>query len=495
MTGPCNIRLSPMEFGMSFGRSGGPRPDEPPPMRILVLGDFSGREARGGVSPASAAQPVDIETLDDVMARLKVRANIAGQDVAFTSIDDLHPDALYQRLNLFAEGRVLRAKLRATATAAAAEAELNEWLGQAGAASAGKPSAKPAEQASAGASGDLMSQLLGGPAKVNQPTMGVDADEFIRKIMGTTGQVMPASAGALPRLDERLSTFMRGVLREPAFRAIEQSWRGLHWLINRLELDETLKLHIADASEADLLADMAAHTDPASSATAKTLAPGGVSHEAFHVVISLVPCRAEAQSVRLAAWLGGVFKGSLVAIGGEAGLAGCPGFGQVADPDGWTQAMPADAAEAWKALERASGSLVVATPRVILRQPYGAGSDEVDVFKFEEFTPEEKGAAHEAYLWGPASLAVGVALGSQFTMAGWDLDPGLGGQVEDLPVHSWSAGGQAQVKPCAEAWLSERAMQRLASVGLVAVASVRGRDVVLVSPLQTPAGERPKPAW
>ncbi|MBX3364711.1 MAG: type VI secretion system contractile sheath large subunit [Phycisphaeraceae bacterium] len=490
------IAASPMEFGMSFGRSGGPRP-EARPFRMLVMGDFSGRSARSVDESARLAERtvhgIDIETMDDVMKRMNVHISIAGQNLPLRSLDDLHPDALYQSLHLFAEGRVLRAKLRVAATAAQAERELDEWLG-----APTKIPETPAPQAQP-PSTDLMSQLLGGPARVNAPSLASNADAFIRSIMGNTGTVMPASAGALPRLDDRLSLFMRGVLRDPAFREIESSWRGAHWLINRLELSDDLSLHLLDVSAAELAADMAAHPDPRSGGLAKAVASGGVGHEAFHVILSLHTCPPDAASVRLAGWLARALPGALFCGCAHPGLTGCPSFGTHPDADQWTQPISADAREAWQTLcaDAGANALVLAAPRIILRQPYGASSDEIDSFRFEEFVPEELGsaAAHEHYLWGGGSLAVGALLGNRFTDSGWDIDPEAGGSVGDLPVHTWNLGGQAQVKPCAEAWLSDRSTTRLVASGLVPVASIRGRDAVLIGTLQTPGGKPPKPAW
>ena len=52
-----------MEFDVSFGRTGRPR-DDSEPMRLLVLGDFSGKPA--AERPPLASRPthrVDVDTL------------------------------------------------------------------------------------------------------------------------------------------------------------------------------------------------------------------------------------------------------------------------------------------------------------------------------------------------------------------------------------------------------------------------------------------------
>ena len=51
---------------------------------------------------------------------------------------------------------------------------------------------------------------------------------------------------------------MRALLHAPAFQALESAWRGVHWLISSLELDENLQLHLFDVTREELLADIVA---------------------------------------------------------------------------------------------------------------------------------------------------------------------------------------------------------------------------------------------
>ena len=90
-----------LEFDLGFGRTGPPR-DDGEPMRLLVLGDFSGKAAAD--RPPLAHRPtqqVDIDNLDDVVRRLEPRIRVPSGEIHFTQIDDFHPDRLYTRLDLF----------------------------------------------------------------------------------------------------------------------------------------------------------------------------------------------------------------------------------------------------------------------------------------------------------------------------------------------------------------------------------------------------------
>src|SRR6478752_1389767 len=82
------------------------------PFRIALIGDFSGRANRGIVEKGralAARRPVrvDRDSLDDAIARLAPRLTLdlpAGGErieIGFSSLDDFHPDGLYERLPRF----------------------------------------------------------------------------------------------------------------------------------------------------------------------------------------------------------------------------------------------------------------------------------------------------------------------------------------------------------------------------------------------------------
>src|SRR4051794_34587132 len=89
-----SLNIAPDEREES--RSVGPRD-----FRILVLGDFS---ARGDDAPLGKDAPrkIDRDDLDAHLSRIapRLRVDIDGTpvDLAFTSMDDFHPDRLVMRL-------------------------------------------------------------------------------------------------------------------------------------------------------------------------------------------------------------------------------------------------------------------------------------------------------------------------------------------------------------------------------------------------------------
>jgi type VI secretion system protein ImpC len=86
---------------------------------------------------------------------------------------------------------------------------------------------------------------------------------------------------------------------------------------------------------------------------------------------------------------------------------------------------------------------------------------------------------HGSYLWGNPAFLCGQLLAELFAAQGSELEvDGGGGEVGGLPIHTFTSDGETQVKPCAEAWLNERAADAILKRGIMPVLSVRGRDAV-----------------
>ena len=124
----------------------------------------------------------------------------------------------------------------------------------------------------------------------------------------------------------------------------------------------------------------------------------------------------------------------------------------------------------------------LALPRFLLRLPYGKESSPLEAFDFEEF-PEVAG--HEDYLWGNPAFGVAMLLAQSFSEAGWEMRPGTMAQMERLPIHVYRKNGEHESQPCAEALLTELAVERIVEAGLMPLVSFKDRDSVRVARFQS----------
>ncbi|RVU44976.1 type VI secretion system contractile sheath domain-containing protein [Rubrivivax rivuli] len=446
------------------------------PMRVLVVGDFSARP--GSEKRPLAERPthrIDVDTLDAVMQKLAPRLAIGGGEIGFESLDDFHPDALFARLPVFASLRQMRRRLMDPAQFAQAAAEL------------GSAAPAPAAAPPAADSGSLLAGLLGGrpaglastptaaPSPAAAGAAGVDA--FIRSVIAP--HIQPdhrqEQATLVASVDKATAAEMRAVLHAPAFQALESAWRGVQWLISSLELDETLELHLLDASREELTADIVASQGRLTeTGLHRALAdrwrnqPGA---QGWTVIAGLQHFGPADADIGLIAALGLIASQS-----GGPWLAGADTALALAEPAALT---------GWATLRRSEAApwLGLAAPRVLLRLPYGQRSDPCSAFAFEEFPGGSP--VHEALLWGPGSLAVALLLGRAYTQKGWQFEPGDEREIGDLPAYHYTQDGEPEMQACAEAYLGEQAGQALLGAGLMPVLSHKHRNAVTVMRFQS----------
>jgi predicted component of type VI protein secretion system len=161
--------------------------------------------------------------------------------------------------------------------------------------------------------------------------------------------------------------------------------------------------------------------------------------------------------------------------GGDPKLA----TGDTASLNGWRALRSSDAAP-WIGL---------AAPRVLLRLPYGKGSDPIAAFAFEEIPGAP---VHDEFLWGNPALAVALLIGRAFTARGWDFEPGDEREIGDLPAYTYLQDGERVLQACAEHYLGEQGGQSLLDTGLMPVISHHHRNAVTVMRFQSVA-EPPGP--
>ena len=168
-------------------------------------------------------------------------------------------------------------------------------------------------------------------------------------------------------------------------------------------------------------------------------------------------------------------------------LVGCDCFGRHADPDDWKFPAPPEVREAWRTLRAApeAAGVGLALPRFLLRQPYGTGSDRIDSFNFEE-VPDV--SAHEAFLWGNSAFLCAQLRAEAAASGDEEAGVATAGDVGELPLFRFKQDGESAMKPCAEAWLVDRAAEVLVQQGLIPCLSIKHRDAVRVAGFQSLAG-------
>ena len=492
-----------MRYEASFGTLGrAPRARAPGGrFRLAVLGDFSGRANKGTLETGAALarrKPlrVDVDTLDDVLARLKLSLALpladdgSAVEVPLGSMDDFHPDQLAENVAVFGSLLDLRRSLGSKAGFASAAKEVLSWGGEAPL----PPPPRQARGATVAPDRKLsdFARLTGRPAATAMAeSEDASVEALMRRLVGPF--VQPARDARqeqlTARVDEALSAAMRRVLHHPDFQAAEALWRGVEFLVRRIETGARMEIVLYDVSAEELAADLAG-TDaleemglyallaeqPATDANA-----GPLSVIAGLYGFELTPPHAEL--------LGRVAQ--------VAGAAGAPFLAAIA-PDA-LKVPPHDQhpliQDAWSALQAlpAAAYLGLATPRFLLRMPYGRRSDPIDAFAFEEFTRQ---GGLSGMLWGNPALIPALLLAETWLQQGAKMRLGSVAGVGDMPYYVYTdADGDQMALPCTERLYSERQAVQVAAHRVMPVVSLRGRPEVRLAGFTSLAGVPLAGSW
>jgi type VI secretion system protein ImpC len=468
------------EIGLGRARAAALRSDAGRQFRVLVLGDITGHEPEQRTTPLAQRTPirVDVDNLPQVFARLAPRLSISLEGtpltVEFRSLDDFHPDNVFRRLAPFASLRELRAELKDPKLFRRAAAA----LGVAPVAETRATGAEPAEAAS-----DIERLLGRAPqAKPAAAPAAAALDAWLRNavaphVVADTAQEQQQLIAAV---DAATAEQMRRVLSHRAFQALEASWRGITRLVNEVESEDTLQVYLLDASREELANDIAAaERDLGESGLyrhlcgAQTEPPDG---QPWSLLVGDYAFGTTPQDVKVLAVLGAMAAraGAPLLAGASLEVLGCGGIECLAEPKSWSE-LDSETALRWRALRTSAGApwIGLALPRVLARLPYGARTDPIESFAFEELPISRD---HEAYLWGNPAFALAVLAAQAFQRDGWAMDLDRHLDITDLPSHTYRQEGEAKLQPCAEVLVGESAAEAILARGVMPLLSYRNRN-------------------
>ena len=500
---PKTISSISFDFAVRPGTQTQATPCEPGErFNIVLLADFSGRTNRSIVEPLIARKllSVDVDNFSRAVTQLGGKLKLPGDgipdggiELAFSSLEDFHPDKLLAAVPVLARLKEARRLLMNPATAEQGKAALQAILG----------AASPQSTASAGASGpgqaaesdaDTMSRLLGGKQVATSASATASGlDQFIKQLVAP--HAAPASpswqSGAIAVAEMELTNRLNAILHHPDFQSLEAAWRGLDLLVRRVESSEQIGLLVLDVSFAELQADIGADTPTEQSALFRLL-----RDRKPRMLIGNYTFGQTAADLRALGKLGQIatrLSAPFIATAAPQ-LVSCDSFARHPDPDDWKLKLPADVAELWEALRKSShaGHVGLAAPRFLVRQPYGKAGDPIETFPFEELPGEP---AHESFLWGHSAVLCACAAIDAIQLGDTDLAEFSGGEVGDLPVHKMIVGGEKEVKPYAEAWITDRAAARMLDCGVMPMVSVKNQNTIRLNYLRSIASESSRLSW
>ena len=290
----------------------------------------------------------------------------------------------------------------------------------------------------------------------------------------------------IARLDEKLSAQMNAILHSPEFQQIESVWRGLHYLVFNSETDSNLKIRVINVSKNELSQHFKSYPGARwdQSPMFKMVYEqefGQLGGEPFGCLVgdySFSHLPKDVQLLRDLSKIAGAAHAPFFAAA-DSTLLGMDSWNELSNPRDIGKIFDTPEYAAWKGLRDSDDSkyLGLCMPRVLARLPYGAKSEPVEEFAFEE---ETDGHTGEKYGWMNAAYAMAVNINRAFKEWGWCTrirGVQSGGEVVNLPTHTFPTDdGGIDLKCPTEIAISDRREHELAKSGLIPIIHRKNTD-------------------
>lgn len=288
-------------------------------------------------------------------------------------------------------------------------------------------------------------------------------------------------------IDEMLTAQINEILHCPEFQTLESSWRGLHFLVSRTEIDERMKIRALPLSKTELRNTLRKFKGTAwdTSPLFKKIyeqeygllggTPYGLLVGDYYFDHTPTDCETLREMSKIAAASHAPFLSAA-----QSSVLGLDTWQDLSSPRDLSAIFATAEYAAWNSLRKSEDSRYVALtlPRFLGRTPYGAKTNPVDEFAFEE---ETSGADPSQFCWVNSAYGMAANITRAFTEYGWCTHiRGVesGGAVENLPTFTFPTddGGVDLACPT-EVAISDRREAELSKNGFMPLLHRKNTDV------------------
>jgi type VI secretion system protein ImpC len=312
------------------------------------------------------------------------------------------------------------------------------------------------------------------------------AEQALSGVSLTSADAVTNIKAIIAELDHKLSDQVNEIIHQEEFQDLESAWRGLHHLVNNSETDQMLKIRVMNISKKEL-----SKTLKRFKGTAWDQSPifkkiyeqefGQLGGEPFGCLVGDYYFDHSPPDVEL---LGEIAQISAAAhapfISSTApSLFQMESWQELSNPRDLTKIFSTPEYASWRSFRESEDARYVGLtmPRFLARRPYGAKSDPVEEFDFEEDTG---GGDADKFTWANSAYAMAVNINRSFKQYGWcSRIRGIesGGAVLGLPTHTFPTddGGVDMTCPT-EIAISDRREAELAKSGFMPLIHRKNSD-------------------
>ena len=298
--------------------------------------------------------------------------------------------------------------------------------------------------------------------------------------------VLVSIEAMIAELDRKLSEQVNAILHKPEFQQLESAWRGLHYLVNNTETDEMLKIRVLNISKGEVGKALKRYKGTSWDQSPLFKKIYNEEYDMFggHPFGCLVGDYYFDHTPPDVEMLGELSKIAAAALapfiaGAAPSLLQMNSWQELANPRDLTKIFTTPEYAAWRSLRESEDAryMGLAMPRFLSRLPYGAKTNPVEAFNFEE---ETGGGDHSKYTWSNSAYAMAANINRSFKLYGWCTSiRGVesGGGVEGLPVHTFPTDdGGVDMKCPTEIAIGDRREAELAKNGFMPLLHRKNSD-------------------
>lgn len=313
------------------------------------------------------------------------------------------------------------------------------------------------------------------------------AEQVLSRADVVSDDVSQTIKAYIAEIDRKLSQQLNLVMHSAEFQQLESAWRGLHYLVSNTETDTQLKIRVLNVSKKDLGKVLKRYKGTAwdQSPVFKKIYEeeyGQLGGEPYGCLVGDYQFDHSPPDVELLRGIAQVSSASHAPFIAAAAptLMGMESWNELSNPRDLAKIFTTPDYAAWRSLRESDDSryLALAMPRTLARLPYGAKTDPVEEFDFEEDTA---GADSSKYTWQNAAYAMAVNVNRSFKEYGWcSRIRGVesGGAVQNLPTHSFPTDdGGVDMKCPTEIAITDRRSAELDRMGLLPLVHRKNSDM------------------
>lgn len=287
-------------------------------------------------------------------------------------------------------------------------------------------------------------------------------------------------------IDKKISEQLDLVLHNEEFQTLESSWRGLHHLVNNSETSTKLKIRFMNISKSEAYKSLKKFkgTNWDQSPLFKKIyeAEYGTANGAPYACLVgdyyFDHTPPDVEFLTEMSHISASAHAPFIVAAGPSMLE-MNSWQDINNPRDVSSIFEGPEYASWRSFRDSADSqyVAMAMPRFLGRLPYGAKTNPVEEFAFEESVD---GTDHGDYLWVNAAYAMATNINRSFAQFGWSSQiAGVdsGGVVDNLPVHTFETddGGVGSKCPT-EVSIPDRREKELSDNGLTSLIHYKNTD-------------------